>query len=91
MNVFENLEKTLENLKNLEDNIYSILDNYNKDIQKIVNEIKEKFFSKIENIEHKLQLSIIVEEAIANYFANLLRSDFLEFVVEDLRKKEKIN
>ena len=91
MNNFENLEKTLENLKNLEDSIYSILDNYEENIQKIVNEIKEKFFSKIENIEHKLQLSIIVEEAIANYFANLLRSDFLEFVVEDLRKKEKIN
>ncbi len=88
---FNDLERSLENLKNLEDSIYSILDNYEENIQKIVNEIREKFFSKIENIEHKLQLSIIVEEAIANYFANLLRSDFLEFVVEDLRKKEKIN
>ena len=88
---FNDLERSLENLKNLEDSIYSILDNYEENIQKIVNEIREKFFSKIENIEHKLQLSIIVEEAFANYFANLLRSDFLKFVVEDLRKKEKIN
>lgn len=87
----EALEKSLKNLRNLEDDIYSILDNHYKNIQKIVNEIKEKFLNKVENIEDKLQLSIIIEETIANYFANLLRKEFLKFVVEDLRKKEKIN
>lgn len=74
------LSKFLKDYENLENSIYDILEKHKDCAQKIVNEIKGKFFSKIEKAEDKLFFSSIINDIIACYFDELLQEDFIKFL-----------
>ena len=70
------LSKFLKDYEDLENSIYDILEKHKDCAQKIVNDIKEEFFSKIEKVEDNyffLQLLMILLPAILmNYYRKIL-------------------
>jgi len=70
------LSKFLKDYEDLENSIYDILEKHKDCAQKIVNDIKEEFFSKIEKAEDKLfflqLLMILLPAILMNYYRKIL-------------------